>query len=136
MRPPIRSLDAVLQGAILLTGLGVIAAGQPLSAQVAPPVSPISPTPLPGSARPSAPAIDEANNPMMRQLAEQQANKRNDMRQKLIVDDTARLLNLAQQLKDEAGKGTIHKSSPAFTRKVEEIEKLAKAVKDKMREGQ
>ena len=58
------------------------------------------------------------------------------MRQKLIVDDTAKLLTLAQQLKEEAGRGTINKSSVAFTRKVEEIEKLARTVKDKMREGQ
>ena len=79
---------------------------------------------------------DESDNPMIRQLAEQQANKRNNMRQKLIVDDTAKLVNLAQQLKEEADKGGINKSSATFARKVEEIERLARAVKDKMREGQ
>jgi len=72
----------------------------------------------------------------MRQLYQQQALKRADMRQKLIVDDTAKLLTLAEQLKQEADKGTLNKSSATLTRKVEEIEKLAKTVKDKMREGQ
>ena len=72
----------------------------------------------------------------MRQLYQQQALKRADMRQKLIVDDTAKLLTLAEQLKQEADKGALNKSSPALTRRVEEIEKLAKTVKDKMREGQ
>jgi len=76
------------------------------------------------------------DDPMLRQFSQSQVMKRNDMRQKLIVADTARLVTLAQQLKDEADKGTINKTSPAFARKVEEIEKLAKTVKDKMREGQ
>ena len=41
--------------------------------------------------------------------------KEDDMRQKVIVDDTAKLLTLAQQLKEEADKGKITKSSGAFT---------------------
>ncbi len=91
---------------------------------------------MPGTGRQNGPGEDDSNNPMMRQLAEQQAHKRNDMRQKLIVDDTAKLLTLAQQLKEEADKGGNSASSPNFARKAEEIEKLAKTVKDKMREGQ
>ena len=140
MRPPMRSLDAVLPGAILFAGLGFIAGGRLLAAKAMPQSSqmPAPPTTMPGSARPGAgtQGEDENNNPMMRQLAEQQANKRNDMRQRLIVDDTTKLVNLAQQVKEEADKGSMAKSSATLARKVEEIEKLAKAVKDKMREGQ
>jgi hypothetical protein len=139
MRSRIRCLDAIWPGAILLAGLGIMASERTLLAQIASPnpqapaQMPTAPT-MPGSGRQNGPGSDESNNPMMRQLAEQQASKRNDMRQKVIVDDTARLLTLAQQLKQEADKGS--KPSSASARKAEEIEKLAKTVKDKMREGQ
>jgi hypothetical protein len=134
-----RCLDAILPGAILLAGLGFMAGERPASAQIAPPTPQVPQQPsMPGTTRPGAGTEGEDANrdPMMRQLAEQQAHKRADIRQKLIVDDTAKLLNLAQQLKEQADKGTIDKSSSAFARKAEEIERLAKTVKDKMREGQ
>ena len=61
--------------------------------------------------------------------------KRNTLRQQRIVDDTAKLLELAQQLKVEVDKNT--KSSLSVSaKKAEEIERLAKGVKDKMRDGQ
>ena len=135
MRSPLRWLDAILPGAILL-GLILVAGERPLAAQTLPSSSaqmPAQPS-LPSAARPGVNGETEDNNAMLRQMNEQQAMKRNDARQKLIVNDTARLVNLAQELKDAADKGTINKSNAAH--KVEEIEKLAKAVKDKMREGQ
>jgi hypothetical protein len=131
-----RWLDAIFPGAIVLVGLGVAVGIRPFAAQVAPSAPQMSPPQTPLGSRSGVQGDNDDNMPMMRQLNEQQAMKRNDQRQKLIVDDTARLLTLAQQLKDEADKGSLNKSSPAFTRKVEEIEKLAKTVKDKMREGQ
>ena len=132
-----RSFDAILPAAILLVGLGVVADNQPSAAQMTPSATQATPPPmLPGSARPNAQGNDDNNDPLMRQLTLQQAIKRNDMRQKLIVDDTAKLVTLAQQLKDEADKGKIRQSSAASARKAKEIEKLAKAVKEKMREGQ
>lgn len=72
---------------------------------------------------------------MAHQMAVQQAKRRNSQRQKQIVDDTARLVQLAQQLKDEAAKGNAAGDS-SFSKKAEEIERLAKSVKEKMREGQ
>jgi len=72
---------------------------------------------------------------MAHQMAVQQAKRRNSQRQKQIVDDTAKLVQLAQQLKDEAAKGKSE-SDPSFSKKAEEIERLAKSVKEKMREGQ
>ena len=135
MRSPLRWLDAILPGAIFL-GLILVAGERPLAAQTLPSSSPQTPaqSPLPSAARPGVNGETDDNSPMLRQMNEQQAMKRNDARQKLIVNDTARLVNLAQELKDAADKGTINKSNAAH--KVEEIEKLAKAVKDKMREGQ
>ena len=133
-----RYLDAVSRGAVLLAGMGIMTGGRPLAAQIAPaPTAPQIPTApsVPGSARPGTHSEDESNNnPVMRQLYEQQAMKRNDLRQRLIVNDAAKLVTLAEQLKQDAEKGTL--SKPSATRKVEEIEKLAKTVKDKMREGQ
>jgi hypothetical protein len=72
---------------------------------------------------------------MARQMAEQQSKRRNNLRQKQIVDDTAKLLHLAQQLKDEVSNGKAA-GDASFTKKAEEIERLAKSVKDRMREGQ
>lgn len=61
-----------------------------------------------------------------------QIRTRNTERQKKIVADTDRLLGIATQLKQEMDKS--EKAAPAdMTHKAEEIEKLAKSVKDKMK---
>lgn len=126
-----RFFDATLLGAVLLAGMGLYYGVSPTPAQQ-------TPSQLPTQQRPPAlpdarhSGNDEEESPMARQLAEQQAIRRNNARQKQIVDDTARLLQLAQQLKDEADKGKVGRDS----KKAEEIEKLAKSVKERMREGQ
>ncbi len=61
----------------------------------------------------------------------QQAQRRNEERQKEIVNDTARLLTLTQQLKADLEKGS--KDQASIAKKAEEIEKLAKSVKEKMK---
>jgi hypothetical protein len=60
---------------------------------------------------------------------------RNVMRQKEIVDETNQLLDLAQKLKDAVDKTSKDQLSLDVVRKAEEIEKLAKDVKTKMRDG-
>jgi len=70
---------------------------------------------------------------MTRHAMEQQAIKRNTQRQQDIVNDTAKLLDLAQQLKDEVDKSRKDQMSVSVIKKAEEIEKLAKAVKEKMK---
>jgi hypothetical protein len=129
-----RSFDATLPRATLrwAAAFFVFAGTHAVFAQTAPqPQPPISTRvpALPGAAPGSS---NEDENPMARQLAEQQAIRRNKARQKQIVDDTAKLLHLAQQLKDEADKGKAGHDA----KKAEEIEKLAKSVKERMREGQ
>ncbi|MBT9329758.1 hypothetical protein [Paracidobacterium acidisoli] len=57
-------------------------------------------------------------------------------RQKEIADETTRLLVLAQELKADVEKSTKDQLSLHVVKKAEEIEKLAKSVKDKMRDGQ
>jgi hypothetical protein len=129
-----RSIDAILPAAILLLGMGLFCGANPNGAQQAPaPQLPSQTRPpvLPGTGR----SGEDEDNPMARQMADQQAKRRNNLRQKQIVDDTAKLLHLAQQLKDEVSNGKAA-GDVAFTKKAEEIERLAKAVKDRMREGQ
>ena len=54
-------------------------------------------------------------------------------RQKRIVDDTAKLLQLATELKAAVDKSTKDQLSLDVIRKAEEIEKLARDVKQRMR---
>jgi hypothetical protein len=129
-----RSFDAILPAAILLLGMGLFYGANPNGAQQAPaPQLPSQTRPpvLPGTGR----SGEDEDNPMARQMAEQQSKRRNNLRQKQIVDDTAKLLHLAQQLKDEVSNGKAA-GDASFTKKAEEIERLAKSVKDRMREGQ
>ncbi len=67
------------------------------------------------------------------QMQEQQAERRNSDRQKQLVADTERLFQLAQQLRDEVGKSNKEQLSIPVIKKSEEIEKLAKSVKERMR---
>ena len=133
-----RSFDAILRmtlfkwAAVLLLVAGGGAIIAQSVQQPVPPTIPARVPTLPGT-NPNASNNDE--DPMARQMAEQQALRRNSLRQKQIVDDTAKLVQLAQQLKDEAEKGKTG-GNASFTKKAEEIERLAKSVKEKMREGQ
>ncbi|HEX5236749.1 MAG TPA: hypothetical protein VFW25_15625 [Silvibacterium sp.] len=60
---------------------------------------------------------------------------RNADRQKQIVADTAHLLQLAQKLNEEVSKSDKDMLSVSVVKEAEEIEKLAKTVKDKMKNG-
>lgn len=72
------------------------------------------------------------------QMQDQQVKKdkfeaANTERKKQISDDTAKLLELAQQLKNEVDKTSKDTLSVNVIRKAESIEKLAKGVKEKMK---
>lgn len=58
-----------------------------------------------------------------------------DEREKQIVEDSARLLKLATDLKAEADKTTLDTLSLKIIREADEIEKLAQGVKKKIKEG-
>ncbi len=66
-------------------------------------------------------------------MEEQMLIKRTTERQKLIVADTARLLQLATELKTEVDKSNKDQLSLGVVKKAEEVEKLARAVKEKMK---
>ena len=68
-------------------------------------------------------------------MTEQMALKRNAERQKQIVADTAKLLDLAQKLNADVSKSDKNMLSLAVIKEADEIEKLAKSIKEKMRDG-
>ena len=72
----------------------------------------------------------------MRHMQEQIAKNRNNQRQQQLVADTTKLLALATELKEEVDKTNKDTLSLNVVKKAEEIEKLAKAVKEKMRDAQ
>ena len=74
-----------------------------------------------------------APDPLSRAQEEQLTIRRINERQKTIVADTTRLLELAQQLKVEVDKSNKDQLSLSVVKKAEEVEKLARAVKEKMK---
>ena len=102
-------------------------------------VSPDRPVPLaPGSASAaSSPVAAFGNTGDQEQLhiMHNMLKERNVLRQKEIVDDTNRLLELAKELKDDVDKSNKDQLSLSVVNTATEMEKLAKAVKEKMRDG-
>ena len=121
-------LDALLCGLVGLAVCGAIAA----YAQQAPPMVPAQPGGLPG---PRLNGPGNESDPTLHHMTEQMALKRNAARQQQIVTDTAHLLQLAQQLNDEVAKTNKDTLSVSVVKKADEIEKLAKSIKEKMRDG-
>ncbi len=76
---------------------------------------------------------DMTQDPMLRHAQEEAAKRRNIDRQNKLTADSDRIVQLAQELStagDPDGKGA---ASPALAKKAEEIEKLARNVKDLMK---
>ncbi|HEX3438144.1 MAG TPA: hypothetical protein VHT24_15350 [Pseudacidobacterium sp.] len=90
--------------------------------------------PLPTSPGQAPTASDENDNdPLAHRSMVEQAKRRNNQRQQDLVNDTNKLLQLAQQLKTEVDKSNKDELSLNVVKKAEEIEKLAKSVKEKMK---
>jgi len=73
------------------------------------------------------------NDPLSGRVQEQQARSRNSERQKRLVEDTDKLVNIANRLKEQVQKPGEPLDPADVERKADEIEKLAKSVKDKMK---
>jgi hypothetical protein len=95
----------------------------------------VSQQPLPRTSPRRDPFGDEdrPNDPMTKQLHEQQLKALNEQRQTQLVADTDKLLQLATELKTEAGKTDKDTLSITVIKKTEQIEKLAKSVREKMK---
>ena len=68
-------------------------------------------------------------------MHQEQLRKINSTRQAAIKKDTDKLLQLATELKQSVDKSNANTLSLDVVKKAEEIEKLARSVKDKMRTG-
>lgn len=100
------------------------------NAQQLPPLTRPVPN-TPGQAQ--NPSDDNDQDTMAHRAMIQQAQRRNEQRQQDIVHDTAKLLALTEQLKDALAKNDKDQSTASMIKKTEEIEKLAKSVKEKMK---
>jgi hypothetical protein len=132
IQPRISSTSAISRtvfAAILLACLAIFAA-HPAAAQQQTPRPPVIPGMNPTS------AADQEHDPALRGLAEKMAMQRNQLRQQRIVSDTARLLQLAQKLNGDVSKSDKDELSLSVIKEADEIEKLAKSIKQKMRDGQ
>jgi hypothetical protein len=98
---------------------------------------PTPPSGRAGQTSPQAPQLppimDNPNGEGAASISEQQARMRNNDRQKQLVDETQKLLSLANELKSEVDKSTKDTLSLEVIRKADEIEKLAHDVKEKMK---
>ncbi len=83
----------------------------------------------PGSGQPVDQDQQRAQTKMEREMAKRAAKER----QAAIKRDTDKLLELATQLKDNVDKSSENTLSMDVVKKAEEIEKLAKSVKEKMK---
>jgi hypothetical protein len=81
-------------------------------------------------------ANDSPSDPTQAHIMRTMAQERNTIRQQQIVDETNQLLDLAKQLKAAVDKSSKDQLSLNVVNTATEIEKLAKSVKEKMRDGQ
>lgn len=70
-----------------------------------------------------------------RDMRDRQVREANKKRQQDIREDTEKLFQLSSELKAAVDKSNEHLLSVDVVRKAEEVEKLAKKVKDKMKEA-
>lgn len=93
--------------------------------------------PEPQNNLPSTGPFDTTNSrdPDQVHMMKDMSRARNELRQKQIIDDTNQLLDLAKQLKDAVDKSSKDQLSLSVVNTATEIEKLAKNVKEKMRDG-
>jgi hypothetical protein len=76
---------------------------------------------------------DARVDPSVRHAQLEAAKKRNIERQKRMVADANKIVELAQEINADVDKGDKSALSPTEAKKAEEIEKLAKGVKERMK---
>lgn len=120
----------------------VLVAGFTVSAAAHAQKVPNPPTIPNSSADTAAPSTDSpfANtnppDPERAHMLRNMIQERNKIRQKQIIDDTQQLLDLAKELQEAVAKSNKNELSLNVVNTAAEIEKLAKTVKEKMRDGQ
>ena len=128
-----KGLRVSMIGFILLAVACIVVAGRGQSRQNPAPVigaPPVSGPNLPGMGGRPDPM---GNDPLNGRMEEQQVKSRNSERQKRLVSDTDRLLTLSKELKEQVEAPGKTPGQGDLGKKAEEIEKLAKSVKDHMK---
>ena len=88
-------------------------------------------TPAPAA----TPQVETRQDPAQKEMQDRMAREANKKRQQDIRDDTDKLFQLATELKAAVDKSNENLLSLDVIRKAEEVEKLAKKVKEKMKES-
>jgi len=114
--------------------LSSLATAGPCAAQKQVSASQSSTVPLPRQQGNPDNSLSPGLDPYESPFADTTRQKRNEDRQRRIVSDTQRLLTLANQLKAEIAASGAESMTPEMLRQMDEIEKLAKSVKDRMRD--
>jgi hypothetical protein len=81
------------------------------------------------------PQIETRQDPAQKEMQERMAREANKKRQQDIRNDTEKLFQLATELKAAVDKSNENLLSLDVIRKAEDVEKLAKKVKEKMKES-
>ncbi|MFZ1137127.1 MAG: hypothetical protein WAN69_19415 [Candidatus Korobacteraceae bacterium] len=118
-----KSLEYLLAGALTILALQGCAA----MAQV------LEPSQTPDGSISGSQRQREPDNPWSQQQKRDMLKKQNELRQQEIKKDTDQLLELATELKQYVDKTNENIISLDVIKKAEQIEKLAKNVKDKMK---
>jgi hypothetical protein len=117
----------------LILLLAAPAGSQPKASPGPLPPPPIAEAGLSAEPQFPRPRRDQEEDRFRLQQERAMARERNKARQAALKKDTDRLLELATQLKDYVDKTDENMLSLDVIRKAEEIEKLSKSVKDKMK---
>lgn len=83
----------------------------------------------------AAPQFERTPDPMQQEMHDRMMREANKKRQQDIRNDTDKLFQLATDLKAAVDKSNENLLSLDVVRKADEVEKLAKKVKDKMKEA-
>jgi hypothetical protein len=81
------------------------------------------------------PQVETRQDPAQKEMQDRMAREANKKRQQDIRNDTDKLFQLATELKAAVDKTNENLLSLDVVRKAEEVEKLAKKVKEKMKES-
>jgi uncharacterized protein YlxW (UPF0749 family) len=84
---------------------------------------------------PAAPQVETRQDPAQKEMQERMGREANKKRQQDIREETDKLFQLATELKAAVDKTNENLLSLDVVRKAEEVEKLAKKVKEKMKES-
>jgi hypothetical protein len=127
---------ALLASLLLLSVAVAVTAWSGMIPQEGIPQQPTTPRGSGGSISGSIPGAlpgAEEPSPETQQMERRQALARNSDRQKQLVKDTDKLFALATELKTEVAKTNKDTMSIDVIKKADEIEKLARSVRDKMK---